>query len=80
MLRKITIQLEYGETEYHWTISDRKKRLGGKLNDNECHNYLIETIATNVGYNVVYGSREHVGSVEDVNNHIRYATYTLMVR
>lgn len=79
-LRKITIQLQYGENDQYWVITDGKKRFGGKLSDNEYHNYLTEKVASNVGYDVVHGSGEHIGSVEDCNNHIRYETSTLMVR
>lgn len=78
-MKKIFIQLEYGEKEQHWTISDGRKCFGGKLEDNEYHNYLTEKIAKNVGYKVIHGSGEHIGSAEDLNNHVRYETSTLMV-
>ena len=79
-MRKIYVQLVYGENDYHWTIVDSKDRYYGKLEDNEYHNYLTETIAKSVGFDVVHGSCEKVGSVEDLNEKVRYATYTLEVK
>lgn len=79
-MRKIYIQLSYGENDYHWLISDRKKRFGGVLVDNEYHNHLCEDIARNVGYEVVNGTLEVASKVNDLNTHIRYETYTLLVK
>ena len=79
-MRKIYIQLVYGENDYHWNIVDKKDKKSGKLADNEYHNYLTETIAKSAGYQVVHGSCEKVGSVEDLNEKVRYETYTLQVK
>ena len=77
-LKKIYIQYCYGEKESTWTITYKRKRYGGVLKEGYV-NYLSEKLANTIGLKAVHGSLEHIGSVKDLNNNLRYETYTLLV-
>ena len=80
MKKKIYVQLTYNDitNECYWTIKDRKKTYGGIVKPNEYQNYLCEKLVAKCGYNVVHGSLDMVGEVNDLSNKVRYRTYTVM--
>lgn len=81
MKKKIYVQLTYNDitNECYWTIKDKKKTYGGILKPNEYQNYLCEKLVEKCGYKVVHGSLDMVSEINDLDNKIRYRTYTLMV-
>ena len=81
MRKTITIQLTYNDTtnKCGWVIKDKRKTYNGIVEPNEYQNYLCEKLAISCGYNVVHGSLDMVSDINDLDNKVRYRTYTLIV-